>query len=128
MIDSLMIRRLRRFRRGRRSQDFLHQAGEVEAQNALAVAAAPHGILRVKIVEVDAAAVAHDLQPLTASLNQLRIVASNGILHNTPSLRYYQPRRTAEILRCAQDDSRHGFLSRFLGTRHGPLSTAFLPL
>ena len=62
-------------------QSLLHQAGEVEAQNALAIAAAPHWVLRIEVIEVDAAAVADDLQPFAAPLNQLHIFGPNRKIH-----------------------------------------------
>jgi len=68
------------------SQNLLHQAGEVEAQNALAIAAAPQDILRIEIVEVDAAAVADDLQPSAAPLNQLDIFKPHREFHTIPSV------------------------------------------
>ena len=71
------------------SQNLLHQAGKIEAQNALAIAAAPHWVLRIEVVEVDATTVAEHLQPFAAPLNQLHIFRPNRKFHINPSLGYF---------------------------------------
>jgi hypothetical protein len=62
------------------------QAGKVVTQNLRAVPAFPQRVLRVKVVEIDAAALAHHLKSRAASLHHLDIIDSHRKVHQSSLL------------------------------------------
>jgi hypothetical protein len=63
------------------------KAREIVAQNLRAIPALPQSILGIEVIEVDAAALAHDLKSRASSLDNLDVIDSHRKGHRYSSLR-----------------------------------------
>jgi hypothetical protein len=67
-------------------QRLFEEPREIVAEDTLAIPAPPGRVLRIEVIKIDASAGAHDLEALTASLNNSHILGLNRKAHRHPLL------------------------------------------